>query len=50
MSEEIFEKYLDKEHCPVRCILSRIGDKWSVLLISLLGETGPIRFNVIGKT
>lgn len=50
MSEEIFEKYLDKEHCPVRCILSRIGDKWSVLIISLLGETGPIRFNEIGKT
>lgn len=50
MSEENIEKYLDKEHCPVRCILSRIGDKWSVLIISLLGETGPIRFNEIGKT
>ena len=33
----------------MRCILSRIGDKWSVLVISLLGETGPIRFNEIGK-
>ena len=28
MDEKIFEKYLDKDHCPVRCILSRIGDKW----------------------
>lgn len=50
MNEENFEKYLDKDNCPVRCILSRIGDKWSVLIISLLGEAGPIRFNEIGKT
>lgn len=50
MEEKIFEKYLDKDNCPVRCILSRIGDKWSVLIINLLGETGAIRFNEIGKT
>lgn len=49
MSEGNLEKYLDKDNCPVRCILSRIGDKWSVLIISLLGETGAIRFNEIGK-
>lgn len=50
MDDKNFEKYLDKDNCPVRCILSRIGDKWSVLIITLLGETGPIRFNEIGKT
>lgn len=49
MEEKKLEKYLDKDHCPVRCILSRIGDKWSVLIINLLGETGTIRFNEIGK-
>jgi DNA-binding HxlR family transcriptional regulator len=29
--------------CPVRDVLDRIGDKWSVLVISLLGD-GPMRF------
>lgn len=43
-------KYLDKGHCPIRCILSRIGDKWSVLVINLLGETDAMRFNEIAKT
>jgi DNA-binding HxlR family transcriptional regulator len=31
------------ETCPVRDVLSRIGDKWSVLVIALLGER-PMRF------
>ncbi|MDO8209494.1 helix-turn-helix domain-containing protein [Conexibacter sp. CPCC 206217] len=29
--------------CPVRDVLDRIGDKWSVLAITLLGD-GPLRF------
>ncbi len=29
--------------CPVRDVLDRIGDKWSVLVITLLGER-PMRF------
>lgn len=29
--------------CPVRDVLDRIGDKWSVLVIALLGD-GPMRF------
>ena len=29
--------------CPVRDVLDRIGDKWSMLVITLLGE-GPMRF------
>lgn len=29
--------------CPVRDVLDRIGDKWSVVVISLLGP-GPMRF------
>lgn len=43
------EKFQDAENCPVRCILSRIGDKWSVLIITLLGETGTLRFGEIKK-
>lgn len=29
--------------CPVRDVLDRIGDKWSVLVVGLLGD-GPMRF------
>jgi DNA-binding HxlR family transcriptional regulator len=29
--------------CPVRDVLDRIGDKWSVLVVTLLGD-GPMRF------
>jgi DNA-binding HxlR family transcriptional regulator len=32
-----------EEPCPVRDVLDRIGDKWSVLVIALLGD-GPMRF------
>jgi len=31
--------------CPVRNVLDRIGDKWSILVISILGECGTLRFN-----
>jgi DNA-binding HxlR family transcriptional regulator len=31
--------------CPVRDILSRIGDKWSMLSILHLGSTESLRFN-----
>lgn len=50
MNEDFLKKYADAEHCPVRCILSRIGDKWSVLIIMLLGESGKMRFNEISRS
>ena len=31
--------------CPIRNILDRIGDKWSLLVIVLLGKQGTLRFN-----
>lgn len=37
------------EHCvAVRQVLDRVGDKWSVLVISLLGD-GPRRFNELRR-
>lgn len=33
------------EGCPVRNVLDRVGDKWSILVISVLGERGTLRFN-----
>ena len=35
--------------CPVRDVLDRVGDKWSVLIIDLLG-TGPTRFNELKRS
>ena len=31
-------------NCPTRQMLDRIGDKWTVLIVQVLGE-GPMRFN-----
>ncbi|MGY5355864.1 winged helix-turn-helix transcriptional regulator [Wenyingzhuangia sp. IMCC45467] len=45
MNENNLEKYLDADHCPVRNVLDRIGDKWSVLVILLLGDADTLRFN-----
>lgn len=35
--------------CPVRDILDRIGDKWSLLSILHLGSTDSLRFNELRK-
>jgi DNA-binding HxlR family transcriptional regulator len=40
--------YLSEECRPIHEILSRIGDKWSVLVVSLLGG-GPLRFNELRR-
>lgn len=36
--------------CPVRDILSRFGDKWSVLVLATLSVNGTMRFSDIHKT
>lgn len=35
--------------CPVTEVLSRIGDKWSVLVVALLRD-GPLRFNELKRS
>jgi len=44
------EKFSFADNCPVRNVLDRIGDKWSILVISILGECGTMRFNEINAT
>lgn len=34
--------------CPTRRILDRIGDRWTVLIIGVLGD-GPARFSVLRR-
>ena len=40
----------DAEKCPVRDVLDRIGDQWSVLVLLILAEDGPRRFNALRRT
>jgi DNA-binding HxlR family transcriptional regulator len=35
----------EKISCPIRGILDRFGDKWSMLVIILLGQNEVLRFN-----
>jgi DNA-binding HxlR family transcriptional regulator len=37
------------ENCPVRHVLDRIGDKWSTLVILMLGRHGKLRFNELSQ-
>ena len=36
--------------CPVRNILSRIGDKWSILVLLTLSHNGTIRFKELQRS
>lgn len=36
--------------CPIRNVLSRLGDKWSMLVLITLHANGTMRFNDIHKT
>lgn len=46
---KISEKSSIVEICPIRNVISRFGDKWSLLIILLLNENGKLRFNQLGK-
>lgn len=37
------------EICPVRNVVARFGNKWSLLVILVLSENEPIRYNELGR-
>lgn len=47
--ENKVKNYADEEHCPVRNVLDRFGDKWSMLVLMLLSDMEVLRFNEIHK-
>lgn len=47
---KILELYSQTENCPIRTVLDRIGDKWSMLVILILGEEERMRFNELQKS
>lgn len=44
------ENFFDLENCPVRTVLDRIGDKWSTLVILILGDAEKLRFGELHKS
>ncbi len=47
MEKNFLKKYGETGHCPVRNVIDRIGDKWSVLVLMVLEEGKVLRFNEI---
>ncbi len=51
-AKELFESWRElefaPERCPVRSILDRLGDKWSVLLVTSLAG-GPLRYGQVRR-
>ncbi|MCR8668087.1 helix-turn-helix transcriptional regulator [Aestuariibaculum sp. M13] len=45
MNQEILKKYSNVEACPVRNVLDRIGNKWTLLVLLVLEEEKVLRFN-----
>ncbi len=48
--EKSLEKFKVTGNCPVRNVLDRFGDKWSILVISILGEAEVMRFRDLNNT
>ena len=45
MDEEILKKYSNVDECPIRNVLDRIGNKWTLLVLLVLEEQNVLRFN-----
>jgi len=46
MKKEILRKCdIDRDDCPVKDVLNRVGDKWSMLTVIMLSDHGTLRFN-----
>ena len=44
------ETFSPDKTCPIRNILSRLGDKWSLLVLTTLNANGTMRFSDIHKS
>lgn len=40
---------IDKEFCPVREIISHLGDKWSILIVLMLNRAASMRFGQLQR-
>lgn len=37
------------EICPIRNVVARFGDKWSLLVLLVINSNGTVRFNELGR-
>lgn len=44
------ETFSSTDSCPIRDILNRLGDKWSLLVLTTLNANGTLRFSEIHKS
>ena len=49
-SEKNWTNFHPTGSCPVRDVLARLGDKWSMLVLMTLHANGVMRFNEIRRT
>lgn len=50
MNEKKLKKFSPCPECPVRNVLDRLGDKWSMLILTTLNVNGVMRFSDIQRT
>lgn len=50
MEKKNLEKYSNFGDCPVRNVLDRFGDKWSILILLVLSDEGTMRFGALNKS
>jgi len=48
--EDKMKNFLPSVDCPVRNVLNRLSDKWSMLVLATLHANGIMRFNDIHRT
>jgi len=49
MPKDFQKKKLCSDRCPLRVVMDRFGDKWSVLILLTLTENGIMRFNELAN-
>ena len=37
------------EMCPIRNVIARVGNKWALLTVLIIGEQGVVRFNELSR-
>lgn len=50
MEEKKIKKFITEGYCPVRDILAKLGDKWSILVLVTLQINGRLRFSDIHRS
>ncbi|MGP9652854.1 winged helix-turn-helix transcriptional regulator [Halomonas sp. AOP35-4E-18] len=48
MEKKLPDHFIFEQPCPIRDVLDRIGDQWSLLVLEAL-EPGTLRFNELGR-